>query len=158
MQTKFLQISKFFSKEWSRTTKFVLLPSKIRKRPAAAAFRRSFPIQILPKTALRSSPAADLPGRPRRTKSATHIPPPPQTGCPTKRYVSDEGAAEIHTTAPDRRPADRPWQAALPPPPAASSEQTAQPAPALFRLLVNQRRHRAVHLYLSAIQRERLQL
>ena len=152
MQTKFLQISKIFSKESEKTGKALRKVSRFRKTPAGAIVRKSFPrakFHLSCKTGKRSG---YLPGRQQRKDRSRPRLPPGKIPHPQGSGAGFPGDGENRKTVQDSLPAGYCSQNARGLWPGSTPEPL--PEAAFPGLLVNQSGNLTVHSHLPALQGE----
>ena len=151
MQPIFLFFLKIFSAAGSKPAKYPRITSKIRKKRAAAAARnfcrskyllppvRRYNLDEYPPDKYRS-PAPEMP----RCCQA-------QTGCLPALSFSVAAVAKNRTRSPESPPIHNWTQSIWQPLPAASTEQTADPAAALTGFFIAKGGYRPFHSHLTAI-------
>ena len=155
MQTKFLQIPKFFSREAGKSEKLMQKPSIDGQIPAGARNRRFFPKPNTPCTCQISTPSGCLPGRWQRRDRARPTPFQGRTSHPQNGGALFPMAGEIRRRSQDSLPAAHCSQTARRQPP----ESPPQPLPeaAFPGFFIVESGDVAVHCHLSPIQGEGFQ-
>ena len=156
MQTKFLQIPKFFSKETGKTEKAAPESSRIRKIPVSAAVRRSSPREKRRKSYRISKPCGCLPGRQQSCDTARSTPLPEKSSDRRAPGAAAPAAGKIRRSAPAGSPAECRSAAGRRPLPESSPKPL--PEAAFPGFLIDKGGDVTVHRHLAPLQGEGFQL